>query len=149
MPVPIELGPRRLEYVVAFSLIAVTMATAPAAVMADAFGPVHYDPKSDELIVTMLYSVTNPDHHFSIQWGECRKLYKPGQPRQLDDPPREIIVSILDDQWNDAAKTSYTKIVRVPLAGLSCRPARVTLWTSPAFYGPHGTPGPRATLDIP
>ena len=134
----------------AIVLIAATILALPTAVLrADEFGPVQYDPKGDQLIVTMLYRGTNPAHHFSIHWGECRELDKPGQRGEPDDPPHQIIVSILDDQWNDAAKTSYTKIVRVPLASLSCRPARVTLWTSPEFYGPDGTPGPRATLDIP
>jgi hypothetical protein len=42
-----------------------------------------------------------------------------------------IHVGILDDQGNDAAMKSYTKIVRKPLAGLSCRPATVTLWAPP------------------
>lgn len=151
MLVAIKFRPRRLNDVRSFLLlaIAIAMAVAAAAASADDFGPVHYDPHSDELIVTINYAGTNPDHHFSIQWGECRKLYKLGQPGQLDDPPREIIVSILDDQFDDAAKRNYTRTVRVPLAKLSCRPARVTLMTSPEFYGPEGIPGPRASIDIP
>jgi hypothetical protein len=149
--VPAELGPRRLKAVRAFLQVAalLVMATVTAAVMADEFGPVHYDPKSDQLIVTIIYVGTNPDHHFSIQWGQCRNLDEPGHPGEPGVPPHEIIVSILDDQGNDAARTSYTKIVRVPLATLSCRPAKVTLWTTPAFFGRDGRPGARASLDIP
>lgn len=106
---------------------AVPMVIATAVVMAEDFGPVHYDPKSDQLIVTMIYDGTNPNHHFSIQWGRCRTLVD-----QLHEPAHKIIdVGVLDDQGNDAAMKSYTKIVRVPLAGLSCRPATVTLWAPP------------------
>jgi hypothetical protein len=115
-------------------LIAVAAATATdsAAVMAASFGSVRYDPSSDQLIVTMIYDGTNPNHHFSIEWGPCRKL---------DQPARQTIdVSILDDQWNDAATKTYTEMVRVPLATLSCRPATVTLRTAPDFL---------TSLDIP
>jgi hypothetical protein len=111
------------------------MAMDTAAVVAANFGSVHYDPNSDQLIVTMIYDGTNPDHHFSIQWGPCHKVDQP------DQPAHQIIdVSILDDQWNDAATKSYTKTVRVPLASLSCRPATVTLRTAPDFY---------ASIDVP
>ncbi len=137
MTIPIELRPRRLEDLRAFLLItvAVAMAAAPAAVMAASFGPVHYDPKSDQL---MIYDGTNPDHHFSIQWDPCRKLDQPGA------PAHQIAVSIIDDQGNDAASKSYTKTISVPLAALSCRPARVTLVTQPNISGLG-----RTTLDIP
>ena len=108
--------------------VAVAMATDTAGVMAATFGSVHYDSGSDQLIVTMIYDGTSPNHHFSIQWGPCRKLDQPGQPAH-----QTIDVSILDDQWNDAATKSYTQTVRVPLANLSCRPATVTLRTAPDF----------------
>jgi len=111
------------------------MATATAAVMAASFGPVRYDPSRDELVVTMIYDGTNPDHHFSVQWGPCRKV------DQQDHQAHQMIeVSVLDDQWNDTATKTYTKTVKVPLATLSCRPATVTLRTAPDFY---------ESLDIP
>jgi len=123
-----------LEESRAFLLIAVAvaMATNAASVMAASFGPVRYDPNSDQLIVTMIYDGTNPNHHFSIEWGPCRKLDQPAH--------QTIDVSILDDQWNDAATKTYTETVRVPLATLSCRPATVTLRTAPDFL---------TSLDIP
>jgi len=115
---------------------AVAMVTATAAVMADTFGAVHYDPKGDQLIINIIYDGTNPNHDFSIRWGHCRKIVN-----QLGEPAHQIInLDILDDQGNDAARKSYTKTVRVPLAGLSCRPATVTLWTPPNHY---------RSLDIP
>jgi hypothetical protein len=124
-------GQRRVEHSRTFVLIAVTVAmvTSTAATMADTFGPVSYDPSSDQLIVTMIYDGTNPDHHFSIQWGHCRKTNQSDQPAH-----QTIVASILDDQWNDAATSTYTTTVKVPLATLSCRPATVTLKTAPDFY---------------
>ena len=130
-------GQRRREDFRGCLLIAVTvaMATANAAVMAATFGPVRYDANGDQLIVTMIYDGTNPNHHFSIQWGTCRK----GQ--QIDRPEHQTIgVDILDDDHNDAAKKAYTETIKVPLANLSCRPATVTLRTAPDFY---------ASVDIP
>lgn len=109
------------------SIAAVAMVTVSIPAMADAFGSAHYDPKNDQLIVTMLYDGTTPNHHFSIQWGPCRKVFT-----QLHEPPRKVIeVDIVDDQGNDAATRSYSEIVRVPLAGMSCRPSSVVLWTQP------------------
>jgi hypothetical protein len=115
--------------------VAVLMATGAALVRAASFGSVRYDPASDQLIVTMIYDGTNANHHFSIQWGTCRKL------EQADQPAHQTIdVNILDDQWNDDASKTYTQTVKVPLATLSCRPATVTLRTAPDFI---------ASLDIP
>ena len=108
-------------------IFAVLMMTATTAAMADAFGSVHYDPKRDQIVVTMIYDGTNPNHHFAVHWGRCHTLHD-----QIQGPGRKIInLGILDDQGNDAARKRYTKIVRVSLADLSCRPATVTLWTSP------------------
>jgi len=115
--------------------VAVAMATNTAGVMAATFGSVHYDSDSDQLIVTMIYDGTNPNHHFSIQWGPCRKLDQPGQPAH-----QTIDVSILDDQWNDAATKTYTQTVKIPLANVSCRPATVTLRTAPDFLTSFDVP---------
>lgn len=111
--------------------IAIVLAVVtPASAMADAFGPVSYDPQSDQIIVTMIYEGTNPNHHFTFQWGRCHKrIDQPGQPAH-----QIINLGILDDQGNDAATRSYRETIKVPLAGISCRPATVTLWTSPKQY---------------
>jgi hypothetical protein len=96
------------------------MATA-GPVLAAYFGPVHYDPKGDQLVVTLMYDGTKPDHHFSVHWGRCRKLNHPGQPAHVID------AFVIDDQGNEVASKSFTKTIRVPLAALSCRPGRVVL----------------------
>jgi len=129
---------RLLEGFRAFLLITVivAMASGTTTVVAANFGSVSYDPNSDQIIATMIYDGTNPDHHFSIQWGNCRKV------DQADHAVHQTIdVSILDDQWNDAATKPYTKTVRVPLATLSCRPATVTLRTAPDFQASLEIPG--------
>ena len=118
-------GQRRLENFRSCLLIAVAvaMATVNATVMAATFGAVRYDPSGDQLIVTMIYDGTKPNHHFSIHWDTCRKD---------DQPVRQTIgVNILDDDYNDAATKTYTETLTVPIATLSCRPATVVLWTPP------------------
>jgi hypothetical protein len=112
--------------------VAVALGADTATVMAANFGSVRYDPGSDQLIVAMIYDGTNPGHHFSIQWGTCRKLDQTAH--------QTIEVTLLDDQWNDAATKTFTETVRIPLATLSCRPATVTLRTAPEFS---------TSLDIP
>ena len=110
-------------------ILALTIATITAA-RADSFGPVYYNPRTNEILVIIYYRGTNPNHYFSIQWRRCRKLHGQLHGRA----PRAINLGILDDQGNDAARRPYTKLVKVPLTGVSCLPATVTLWTSPNQY---------------
>jgi hypothetical protein len=98
-----------------------------ATARADSFAGVYYDPAKDELVVTMVYDGTNPDHEFSLQWGECKVLH-------AGDVP-EIDAVVIDSQWNDEAHQQFTKTVRFPLSGLNCsRPVNVTLRSPPRFY---------------
>jgi hypothetical protein len=105
------------------SLLSVLAATA---LYAAAFSSVVYDPKTDELIVTMSYQGTDPDHQFSVQWGDCQTVGDGGNTHQ-------IVGTVLDSQWNDDAVGAFTKTVRFSLAGLNCRPATVTLRSAPRF----------------
>ena len=122
-------APQRIRISRVAIIVALTIATATVA-RADTFGAVHYDAKSNQILVTVHYWGTSPNHHFSVQWGRCRKLHG-----HLHGPaPRAIALGILDEQGNDAANRRYTKLVIVSLAGMSCRPATVNLWTSPNQY---------------
>ena len=112
-------------------LFAAAVAT-PLAVHADNFVAAQYDVQSDALVVTMRYRGTNPDHKFTLQWGEC----KPGEPGGR----KQISAVVLDDQWKDAARSPFKKTVRFRLTDVACRPATVTLHTAPRFY---------YTIDIP
>lgn len=120
---------RRSRACVPAMILALTIAITTVA-KADTFGFVHYDAKANQILVTIHYRGTNPNHHFSIQWGRCQKLHGQLHGRA----PRAIELDILDEQGNDAAKRPFTKLVKVPLTGMPCRPATVTLWTSPNQY---------------
>jgi hypothetical protein len=101
---------------------------------ADNFGRVRYDKQSDRLIVTMIYRGTNPDHTFSLKWGEC-------QADQSGNLPG-VTVEVLDDQFGDVEQQDYQKTVRFSLAGLPCpRPAALTLRTAPRFFYTLTIPG--------
>jgi hypothetical protein len=47
---------------------------------------------------------------------------------------QQVTAVVEDDQWNDAARSPYTKTVRFSLGDLACRPAALTLRTAPRFY---------------
>jgi hypothetical protein len=99
-------------------------AVAPA--QADNFSRVYYDAGTDQLVVTMRYRGTNPDHTFSLQWGQCKVL-------QGSDLP-EVAVEVLDSQGRDAARQDFKTTTRFDLSDLPCRAAKVTLRTAPRFY---------------
>jgi hypothetical protein len=92
---------------------------------ADLFDNVYYDSRTDELVVTMRYSGTNPNHDFSLKWGECR----PGS----TNGSSSINADVTDSQWQDVEQHEYVKTTRFPLTSLTCRPAKVTLFTPPRF----------------
>jgi len=107
--------------------VALLCAGTSSAAVADTFGGVRYDGRTDELVITMHYRGTNPDHDFTVNWGACKD---PGPGSTL----RQISATVLDSQWNDAARASFDKTIRVSLAAAPCRPAHVTLRTAPRFY---------------
>jgi hypothetical protein len=105
---------------------AISLTLAAPGLHAASFSSAHYDSKTDELVVTLNYGGSNPDHQFSIQWGQC-------QPLGDDGAQHQIAAQVLDSQWNDDEQQTFTKTVRFSLAGVSCRPATVTLRTAPRF----------------
>lgn len=107
-------------------MIGILILTLSSPVNADAFANVHYDARTDELVATMIYRGTNPNHAFTLQWGLCHALAD-------SDEPYEIGADVLDSQWNDVATQPFSKTVRFSLANLPCRPAIVTLQTAPRF----------------
>ena len=99
----------------------------PRSVSADNFGPSHYDPATNELVVTILYGGTNRNHKFTLKWGAC----------QFDDSGRRmplVNADVLDDQFNDVEQQQYTIVTRFSLADMPCpRPAKVTVTIAPGF----------------
>ncbi|HEY2464821.1 MAG TPA: hypothetical protein VGI32_12250 [Steroidobacteraceae bacterium] len=111
------------------SLFWLTLAAAATLVSleaeADNFVRVRYDKPTDRLVVTLVYTGTNPNHGFSLKWGPC-------QASEGDLPG--ATAEVLDDQFGDVAEREFTKTVRFSLAGMPCpRPASVTLRTAPRF----------------
>jgi hypothetical protein len=92
----------------------------------DTFSKVYYDAGHDELVVTMAYRGTNPDHAFSLKWGACQTTDQASEP--------EIVAEVLDSQWQDAARQPFKVTTRFSLADLPCRPVKLTLRTAPRFY---------------
>jgi len=93
---------------------------------ADSFGGVTFDGRKDELVVTMRYRGTNPDHTFSLKWGQCKEM--------AGSQLHEIVVEVLDSQWQDEERADFTKTTRFGLRNVSCRPATLTLRTAPRFF---------------
>jgi hypothetical protein len=105
-----------------------------SACRADNFGRIHYDKKTDELVVTMIYRGSNPNHTFSLKWGDCQANQTNGLPG--------VTLEVLDEQFNDVATQDYRTIQRFSLADLPCaRPASVTLRTAPHFFYTLTIPG--------
>jgi hypothetical protein len=98
---------------------------APRVAPADSFASVRYRASADELVVTMLYRGTNPNHTFSLQWGSCKGGKTGGT--------HEIEATVLDGQWRDAAQRNFKKTTHISLSNFNCRPALLTLRTAPHF----------------
>jgi hypothetical protein len=117
---------RRLIKVCALAPLSCVLAMSRPA-SADNFGPHYYDRATNEVIVTMLYGGTNPNHKFTLKWGSC----------EFDDSGRRmplVNADVLDDQFNDTEQQQYSVISRFSLADMPCpRPAIVTLSTAPGF----------------
>ena len=92
---------------------------------ADSFSKAYYDARADQLVVSMTYGGTNPNHAFSLQWGQCQNVN--------GGELHEVAAEVLDSQWQDQALHPYKKTVRFSLADIPCRPAKVTLRTAPRF----------------
>jgi hypothetical protein len=108
--------------------------TAAAAVLmvlpagADTFGKVYYDRQNDQLVVTMHYRGTNPNHGFTLKWGPCQTNQSGALPG--------VTAEVLDDQFQDSAQQDFNKTTRFDMSNLPCRPARLTLRSAPRFiYG--------------
>lgn len=92
---------------------------------ADDFGPSHYDRATNELVVTIVYDGTNPNHEFTLKWGAC-EFDESGRRKPL------VNADLLDDQFNDAAQQQYKIVRRFSLDDMPCpRPAIVTFSIAP------------------
>jgi hypothetical protein len=107
-----------------------------SATCADDFQTISYDAATDELVIVVNYSGTNPDHQFTMDWGACQTK---------DDNQRELFGELIDQQGRDAAHQELRKTVRISLAGVDCRPAKLTVRTAPRFLATVSIPASRLT----
>lgn len=84
-----------------------------------------YDASKDQLVMTIAYRGTHPDHEFNVQWDKCTRL---------DDERMQILGLLVDSQPNDRALQEFTKPMRIDLRNFSCRPSKVTIRTSAGFF---------------
>ena len=84
-----------------------------------------YDAGKDQLVMTIAYRGTNPDHEFNVQWDACKKL---------NAERMQILGLLVDSQPDDLARQDFTKPMRIDLRDFSCRPAKVTIRTSAGFF---------------
>jgi hypothetical protein len=120
-------GERRVPlHAVTTLLCGLAVAILTTAVRADNFANAYYDARKDQIVVTISYRGTNPDHTFSLAWGQCKE--------PADGGAREIVAEVLDSQWQDAETQDFKKTTRFNLNNLQCRPAKLTLRTAPRFY---------------
>jgi hypothetical protein len=114
--------------------LAITAAFFPPAADADNFAKIYYDRSTDQLVVTMRYRGTNPNHQFSLKWGDCQADSSGGLP--------SATAEVLDDQFDDAAQVDFKKTARFSLKDMPCgRPASITLRSAPRFFSTLTIPG--------
>ena len=116
-PLSLRLGGVMLAWV----LLAPFLAT-PSQALAQTILDAYYSRTQDELVVEIAYQGTNPNHEFSIVWEGCQQA---GEGRNV------AVGRLIDNQGNDVAKTDYRVRRRFQLAGLTCRPAEVTIRLGP------------------
>jgi hypothetical protein len=84
-----------------------------------------YDAAKNRLVMTVAYRGTNPEHQFSVQWDECKRL---------DDDRSQILGLLIDSQPDDLARQEFTQQFTVDLSAFTCRPSKVTIRTSAGFF---------------
>lgn len=91
-----------------------------------------YDAATDEIVFTIAYRGSHPDHTFTISWEMCRTM---------GDGHREILGIVHDSDPKDPAKIEFKKTERISLKDFPCRPATVAIGLASALY--------RRTLTVP
>jgi hypothetical protein len=85
-----------------------------------------YEEKTDELLLKVAYRGTHDKHTFSLDWDECHDY-------AFVDAKYQTMANLVDSEPNDKAETEFTQNLRFSLAGIQCRPVKLTIRTSPGF----------------
>jgi hypothetical protein len=89
---------------------------------AAAFQDVIYDAGKDELVIMVTYDGITPNHQFSFAWDQCIDRL---------DHRRQISVQLLDAQFQEPARQTYTQTLHLSLKDMNCRPGELTVRTIP------------------
>ena len=85
-----------------------------------------YEKKTDELLLKVAYRGTHDKHTFSLDWDECHDY-------AFVDAKYQTMANLVDSEPNDKAEMEFTQDLRFSLAGIECRPVKLTIRTSPGF----------------
>jgi len=85
-----------------------------------------YEKKTDELLLKVAYRGTHDNHTFSLDWDECHDY-------AFVDAKYQTMANLVDSEPNDKTETEFTQDLRFSLAGIQCRPVKLTIRTSPGF----------------
>jgi len=99
-----------------------------------------YDAGKDQLVMTIAYRGTNPDHQFTVEWDQCKRL---------DDERMQILGLLVDSQPNDRALQEFTKPLRIDLRDFNCRPSKVTIRTSTGMFNSVDIPAAKTKGSTP
>jgi hypothetical protein len=89
---------------------------------AAAFQEVTYDAVKDELVISVIYDGITPNHRFSFAWEQCI---------DRGDNHHQISVQLLDAQFQEPARQTYTQTLHLSLKDMDCRPGELTVRTIP------------------
>jgi hypothetical protein len=89
---------------------------------AAAFQEVTYDAVKDELVISVTYDGITPNHRFSFAWEQCI---------DRGDNHHQISVQLLDAQFQEPARQTYTQTLHLSLKDMDCRPGELTVRTIP------------------
>jgi hypothetical protein len=113
---------KRLAGVIAIAVMGTSAATANATNLLD----LTHDTDTDTLVLEVAYRGSHGDHPFSLDWGEC-KDYAFGTPHQIG-------AQLVDREFDDSGPTEFKQTLKFSLAGLVCRPSKLTIRTSSGAY---------------
>ena len=100
-------------------LAGIALGLAPCLAAAENLLDLRYDRAQDQLVATIAYQGTHPDHRYRLEWGAC------------EEGNQKATAQIVDEDGMDRVERDYTLEVRFGLAMMPCRPAEVTLRISP------------------
>ena len=86
-----------------------------------------HDEETDTLVLKVAYRGSHGEHPFSLDWGECKDY-------AFGDTPHQIGAQLVDRDFDDSGPQEFTQTLEFSLAGMTCRPSKLTVRTSSGAY---------------